>query len=209
MNADTTGSRRTRRRFAHAALLIAALGGCVPAAERASSDDPATAQEQQRAAARARILFSNAESFFFMGRYAEAIQEYTRVIEIAPRHAEAWRCRAAACAALGREADAHADYARAIELAPGDDEVWLGRGLWHFARGRYADAVDDFDRAIALDPRRATPFLYKARACERIGRLREASEARAAYIHCSARVEEAADPGEHPPARELTALGLE
>ena len=76
---------------------------------------------------------------------------------------------------LGREAEALADYGRAVELDPRFDDAWLGRGLYHFARGRYAEAVDDLDRAAALDPRNAIVHKYRALACDKVGRLREAA----------------------------------
>ena len=107
---------------------------------------------------------------------------------------------------LGREAEALADYGRAVELDPRFDDAWLGRGLYHFARGRYAEAVDDLDRAAALDPRNAIVHKYRALACDKVGRLREAALSRQAYVHCEAPPEPPAAAGEAPPARELKAL---
>ena len=59
-------------------------------------------------------------------------------------------------------------------------------GSSYFARGRYAEAIDDLDRAAALDPRNAVVHKYRALACDKVGRLREAALSRQAYVHCEA-----------------------
>lgn len=156
-----------------------------------------------------KFLLSNAEGHFFRGNLAQAIVGYAEVIAAYPKNAPAFRGRAAALAVLGRDTEALADYSRAVELDPRFDDAWLGRGLFHFARGRYAEAIDDLDRAAALDPRNAIVHKYRALACDKVGRLREAALSRQAYIHCDAPAEHPAAAGEAPPARELKALRLE
>lgn len=193
------------RRIFHALLpaLVLLAAGCVgtpPAGAPAAAAPLAPAQ--------ARILFSKAEGYFHKGLYPEAIREYTALIAADPANAVAFRCRAAARAALREDAAAAADYDLAIALDPRNDDAWLGRGLFHFAHGKYADAIDDFDHVIALDPGGAVAHRYRALACEKIGKYREAGESRQAYIHCTLPREDSAT-RERPPARELRALGLE
>lgn len=155
----------------------------------------------------ARMLIGKADGYFFNGRYEEAIAAYGEVVALDARHAAAFRGRAAANAVLRLDAAAMADYDRAVALDPRYDEAWLGRALFLFARGRYAEAIDDLDRVIALDPASATALRFKALACEKIGRLREADATRKAYVHCDVRP--VAEGGE-PPAeiREIKAFGL-
>ena len=196
------GGHRLFRSLRLLGLIVLAAGCAGPdrGGAPAASPPPPTAQ--------AKVQFSKAEGYFYKGLYADAVREYSLLIAADPAHAAAHRCRAAAFAALGRDAEALADYRRAIELAPQDDDARLGRGLFHVARGRYAEAVEDFDRAIGLDAGNAVPHLYKARACEKIGKFREAGEARQAYIHCTIPREETAS-RERPAVRELRVLGLE
>ena len=156
-----------------------------------------------------KFLFSNAEGYFFKGSYAEAIAGYSEVIAVDPKNAQVFRCRAAALAVLGRESEALADYGRAVELAPRFDEAWLGRGLYLYSRGRYAEAIDDFDRVNSLDPHNAVAHQFRALACDKVGRLREAAASREAYIHCEAPHEHPESGGETAPPRELKVLGLE
>jgi tetratricopeptide (TPR) repeat protein len=180
-------------------VLVLQLAGC-------ASGPPAETKAPARST---KFLFSNAEGNFFRGNFAEAVAGYSDVIAADPKSAPAFRGRAAALAVLGREADALADYGRAVELDPRFDEAWLGRGLYLFSRGRYADAIDDFDRVVALDPNDAIAHKYRAIACEKVGRLREAQVSRQAYIHCETPHEHPADKEAPAPPRELKALGLE
>jgi tetratricopeptide (TPR) repeat protein len=184
--------------------LLFQVAGC-------ASGPPASAPPagQAGAARSVKFLLANAEGHFFKGNLAEAIAGYSEVIAAEPGNALAFRCRAAALAVLGREADALADYGRAVELDRRLEEAWLGRGLFLYSRGRYAEAIDDFDRVVALDPADATAHKYRALACDKVGRLREAAASREAYIHCETPREDPKSPGGGAPPRELKALGLE
>lgn len=131
------------------------------------------------------ILLKRGDGYYFNGRYAEAIEEYTRAIEIDPGLAAAYRYRASAYLALEEHLRALADFDRAIEIDPDFAEAHLGRGVLHYRQGAYSEAIDDFDRVIALDPWNSNAQFYKALACEKVGRLREAVEAYRGYIHCT------------------------
>lgn len=186
-------------------VLFGPLCGCSgapPPGAPPPLSDPAARSRQ------AKLLLSRAEGYFFNRRFPEAIDGYSEVIAVDPAHAVAFRCRAAAHAALGHDTEALADYGRAVALDPRYEDAWVGRGLFLYSKGRYAEAVDDFDRALAVDRRNGTANLYKALACESIGRLREAAEARAAYIHCVIPREGGESDDSAIPARELAVLGL-
>jgi tetratricopeptide (TPR) repeat protein len=186
-------------------VLVALFSGC--AAGPGAAPEPAGQAAGQ--AYPVKVLLSKAEGHFFRGNYLEAIAAYTETIALDPKNAPAYRGRAAAHAVLGKEADALADYGRAVTIDPRFDDAWLGRGLYLFSRGRYADAIDDFDQAAALDPRNPIVHRYRALACDKVGRLREAAISRQAYIHCETAPEEEESAEGGAPARELKALGLE
>ena len=187
--------------IAGAIAFVLQVSGC--------ASGPQGAPERTGEARTVKFLFSNAEGHFFKGNLAESVAGYSEVIVAAPKYSPAFRGRAAAYAVLGRETEALADYGRAVEIDPRFDDAWLGRGLYHFSRGRYAEAVDDLGIAAELDPRNAVVHKYRALACDKVGRLREAALSRQAYVHCEAPAEPPAAAGEAPPARELLALGLE
>ena len=193
--------RWSAARLCSLALVVWVCYGCVGA--------PPAAQPDAGAGRQVKLLLSNAEGFFFNKRYEEAIAGYAEVLAVDPANAAAYRCRAAAHAALGRDAAAVADYGQAVALDPRFDEAWLGRGLYFYAKGRYAEAIDDFDKTIALDPRSYFAHLYKALACEKVGRLREAAIARQAYIHCEIPREEGGTAAQAAVPREVTVFGLQ
>lgn len=56
-----------------------------------------------------------------MGRYADALADLTRAIELEPDFPEAYASRGATYQTLGQDEEARADLARAAELAPGHD----------------------------------------------------------------------------------------
>jgi tetratricopeptide (TPR) repeat protein len=195
---------------APAALFALALAGALHGCSGApSAAGPGASQTAPDAAARqAKLLLSKAEGYFFNGRFPEAIAGYTEVLAAEPAQAVAFRCRAAAHAALGHDTEALADYGRAVAIDPRYDDAWVGRGLYLYSKGRYADAIDDFARALSIDRRNGTANLYKALACEQVGRLREAAEARSAYIHCEIPREGGGGDDSGAPARELAVLRL-
>lgn len=188
---------------------LAVISGCaVSPPARPGGGGAAAAPEAHERHRQVRFLLGNAEGYFFSGRYAEAIPGYTAVLALDPANAVAFRCRAAALAALGRESEALADYAKAIAIDARYDEARLGRGLYYFSKNRFAEAIDDFDAAIAIDANNAGAHFFKALACEKVGRLREAAAARQAYIHCVV-PRDGGQPGEpEVGAREVKALGL-
>ena len=99
--------------------------------------------------------------------------------------ADPYRYRGYTWMALGSYEQARSDFDRAIEIRADYSEAYLGRGILRFREGKFADAVDDMDLAITFDPWNGTARYYKALACEKIGRLREAVEAYKGYIHCA------------------------
>jgi len=138
----------------------------------------------ERTLSDAEILMKKGDGYYFNDRYDEAVREYTGALAADPGSAGAYRNRGYAWLALGETEEAKADFDRAVEINPDFSEAYLGRGGLFFLRGKYAEAIDDFDKVIELDPWNATARYYKALACEKIGRLREAVEAYRGYIHC-------------------------
>jgi tetratricopeptide (TPR) repeat protein len=153
-----------------AATLLVSCAGTPEGGERTLSD--------------AEILMKKGDGYYFNDRHNEAVREYTAALAADPRSAGAHRNRGYAWLALRETEKAKADFDRAVEIAPDFAEAYLARGGLYYIQGKYAEAIDDFDRVIELDPWNATARYYKALACEKVGRLREAVEAYRGYIHC-------------------------
>jgi tetratricopeptide (TPR) repeat protein len=97
-----------------------------------------------------------------LGKYAEAVEDYTRALERAPDGAvyqhrgwahffsDAWKL-------------AVRDFSRAIELDPRASDAWTGRGLARVMLGDDRAAVADAEAALRLGPR--TPEMMHNIAC--------------------------------------------
>lgn len=100
------------------------------------------------------------------GRPREALEDFHRAAEAAPRWADAFAGRAAARWALGQAAEAEEDYGRAIALEPLEAALYENRGLLRFKAGRRAEAAADLERAIELSPSREPRLRATLVACK-------------------------------------------
>jgi len=131
------------------------------------------------------VLLKIGDGFYFNDRYEESVEKYSQAIEAQPGLAKAYRFRGYAYLALDENAKALDDFNRAIEISPDFAEAYLGRAAFYYRQTAYSEAIADFERVIELDPWNDTARYYKALACEKVGRLREAVKAYKGYIHCS------------------------
>ncbi|ULA60544.1 MAG: TPRREGION domain-containing protein [Nitrospira sp.] len=109
------------------------------------------------------IYLARARCFYFLGSYAQALQDASEVIRRVPNKADAYLIRAKASKMLGQIPQALDDYSMSIRLRPGA-EAHYGRGLIYVRehQGKDREALDDFTAAIRFDPKHVGA--YKARA---------------------------------------------
>lgn len=91
-------------------------------------------------------------AFLDEGRYAEALKDFDKAVDLDPGSAEALAGRGLAHAWLGQSAAAKADLDRAETLDASEIVLWRGRGLIAQHDGRFADAVAAYDHALTLAP---------------------------------------------------------
>jgi Tfp pilus assembly protein PilF len=99
------------------------------------------------------IHFFKGLSYELKGQLDNAIDEYSKAIEINPRFAEAYRNRGYACAKEHNYNKAISDYTKAIEINPRDFGAYNERGNAYFLKGQYAKAISDWTKAILIKPR--------------------------------------------------------
>lgn len=122
------------------------------------------------------IMTRSGESQLMSGNYQEAINTYTRAIDLAPKDAEAYLGRATAYEKLGFFDRALADFDKAVALLPKDSGVYVNRGLAYEMSGNYQMALRDYTAALELDPGNATAYFNCGNVAVKLGDPAQAVE---------------------------------
>jgi serine/threonine protein kinase/tetratricopeptide (TPR) repeat protein len=77
----------------------------------------------------AHVYFCRAKAYSKLGRYEEAVADYSRAIDLDPKHVSAWEYRAVAYFQWGQPDKAFGDFAKAIDLSPTAAHTLTNRGL--------------------------------------------------------------------------------
>ena len=141
------------RRSAGGLLLVGlflAAAGCAGAPKtKAPPGEPKAVEDRRPPAA----LVKSGNLNFSLGRYEQAIADFTKAIERGGGDALTRNTRGRVYFEMGRYEDALADVNRAIELDPRSDTAWNTRGYIFYTLRRYEEAVRDLDRALEINPR--------------------------------------------------------
>lgn len=112
-----------------------------------------------------------AEDFLFLGHmfhqqgeYQQAIERYSRAIELDSHLAMAYYSRGTAKNTLSDHHGAIGDLDKAIERNPQDASAYNNRGFAKFGLGDRQGAIADYDRAIDLDPQPVVAFYNRGNA---------------------------------------------
>lgn len=89
---------------------------------------------------------------FANGRYAEAIENYTRGLEVNPNSAILYANRSAAQLKLENYGLAEQDATKAIESDPNYIKGYYRRGSAHFSMGKFKDAINDLKTVCSRFP---------------------------------------------------------
>ncbi len=110
------------------------------------------------------------------GEFKEAIEDYSKSIDLDPESPHAWWERGAVFQHdLGEPIRADADYSKAIELNPTRAMYWKSRGVTRFYSLRQSEeAIDDYSRALELNGNVAEYWFVRGVAYRRVGELSSA-----------------------------------
>ena len=97
-------------------------------------------------------------------RYEEAALNFSRVIDLTPQFADAYRMRGRVHVAEYSPDAAIQDFSQVIALHPHDSGALLERGFAYLDDKDYANAVADAERALALDPNLGRAYNLRATA---------------------------------------------
>jgi len=119
-------------------------------------------------------LHDRGVTFAEQGKYAEAMDDFNRVIEKNPMFAKAYANRATLLILSSDLDQAQTDYQRACTLDPKLLQAQLGLGRVYHLLGLKEEALDCFNQAIELDPDKADIICCRADLLADMGRYRDA-----------------------------------
>jgi hypothetical protein len=90
-------------------------------------------------------------SLHALRRYAEAIDDFSKAVELKPDFASSWSARGDAKSALRRWKEAIDDYTQSIALKPDNELVWRRRGEAHRYLRQWQEAEADFRKSLDLN----------------------------------------------------------
>ncbi len=90
--------------------------------------------------------------------YSQAIEFYSKAIELDPKYTNAYYNRGLAYYDKGENDKAIEDNIKAIELNPEYADAYISRGLAYKNKGEYDKAIQDYTKAIDLDPKYALAY---------------------------------------------------
>ncbi len=89
--------------------------------------------------------------YYRQGRYAEARDMFTRVVELTPDNARGWANLGGMQACLGQDLMAITAYEKSLAIEP-NFAAYTNLATLYRNQGRYADAADTYAKAIATNP---------------------------------------------------------
>lgn len=97
-----------------------------------------------------KAYYNRGNEFARIGDYRKAINDFSRVIEISPRHSKAYNNRGNAYGILGDYERAIGDFTKAVENDPNNAEGYFNLGLAYSLTGRTEQATRKYRRAADL-----------------------------------------------------------
>lgn len=110
------------------------------------------------------------------GNHEQAIEDFTKSIELNPNDAITLNNRGNIYLSIGELEKAIKDYDRAINLNPELSMGWMNRGSAYLYKKELNQAVQDYSKAIELDPNEDAAWKNRASAYISLGKLKQAFE---------------------------------
>jgi tetratricopeptide (TPR) repeat protein len=109
--------------------------------------------------------YNRGATYAKLGKYKDAISDYSRAIRMNPDYIRAYSNRGATYAELGNYEDAISDYSRAIRIDPDfSARPYYNRGIAYSTLKNYKAAISDYSRAIRMNPDYDSAYKNRAAA---------------------------------------------
>ena len=97
---------------------------------------------------------------------AAAEEDFSHVLAVEPKNAEALQGRASALTAQAKHAAAIEDWTRIIDLYPAHDEYYRNRGASWLAAGKHDEALADYAQSLKINPKGVEAYIGRASVYE-------------------------------------------
>ena len=122
----------------------------------------------------AKKYFKTGEEFVSAGNYKDAIEQFTKAIDLQPDFADAYIFRANAYEKLNMLKEAAEDYDRASTFLSNNTVVLYQAARLNYLLGEYQNAIEKADASIILKKTNPDAYVIKAKALMALGRYEEA-----------------------------------
>jgi tetratricopeptide (TPR) repeat protein len=120
------------------------------------------------------LIYNRGQVYAGVGKIAEALADYTRVIELDPYYSEYYFDRANLYRQMQRNEEALADYEKAIAYSPPYEEAYYNRASVLSLLGRDDEALSDYSYVLELDPDYLNALINRASLFYELGAYDEA-----------------------------------
>jgi tetratricopeptide (TPR) repeat protein/predicted Ser/Thr protein kinase len=124
--------------------------------------------------ANATELYKQANTFYELQRYQDALNNYEKAVEIRDNYAEAWYGKGKSLFGLNKYQDALLAYDQAIQIQPEYLEAWRGRGFTLYKLQRYGEAIASIDKTLESHSDDAEAWEIKGDSLDSLKRYDEA-----------------------------------
>jgi tetratricopeptide (TPR) repeat protein len=107
-------------------------------------------------------LYRQATASLEQGKFDKALGEFTKILDIDAKWADAWCGRGSAFLGKGFPDSAIQDFDRALRLAPDSAQAYCQRGRAYTEMCNYGRAIGDTTEAIRLKPDLAPAYFHRA-----------------------------------------------
>jgi tetratricopeptide (TPR) repeat protein len=107
-------------------------------------------------------FFKAGEDFTLAGNYQDAVEQFTKAIDLQPDYDKAYQARAVVYEKLGMKREAAEDYDRAATFLDKKPEVYYEAGRLYYELAEYDKAIDRLDKSIEMKRNYVEPYQVKA-----------------------------------------------
>lgn len=138
-----------------------------------SSQQPALSDSQTESV-RADTLYKQGAAFLNAERYEQAIEYYTRALEVDTEHFLSWFDKGRALLALGQYEESIRCFIEASEINSQEENIYSNIGMALNALEKYEEAIQYLDRSLSINPHNTHALTNKSQS---LGNLQRHSEA--------------------------------